>query len=201
MSRAMSLMKRSLLAASVIALCACQAHWTKAAGEYKRAGDRYTIQVPENWRRNTGAKTYLLLTRDGLPLQRIVIIRRIVDERMSVTEMNFYKGMEPDEAAEAVAHDLMLDDGFSDFVVKERTAATVAGAPGFKIVGSYRTPETKLKKTILIYGVIVNRSFYQLIYDAPDRYYYGKNLPDFEAFKDSIRLTGSECVKNPPLEC
>ena len=170
----------------VFILCGC-ATWMAVGGNYKSASENYAVELPEGWRKYNPAKGKLLITKDGFTLQRIQITRAKSDTKLMHTKKRFEKGMLPQEAAEVVIDNLRSNPNILNQNIIENKPAQVGGHPGFKIVYAYQNKSGLNKKGVL-YGLLTRNWWYEMIYEAPERHYFPKNLPTFEKIMETFRL-------------
>ena len=97
------------------------------------------------------------------------------------------KGMLPQEVAEIVIQNFRSNPAIMNQQILENTPASIGGYPGFNIMVSFQTKDGLIKKSA-IYGFLSGGSYYELNYEAPERYYFKKYLSDFESVKDSFKL-------------
>src|SRR5438876_5516092 len=96
-----------LLATLFVATGCVTAPWVPTDGAYTSPVDRYAIDLPQGWMRWTpGEDGRLVVTRDGVLLQVIMIERFRVGEPLKHTKKQLARGMMPQEAAEGVLDNL-----------------------------------------------------------------------------------------------
>lgn len=177
-------MKRlTALLAAVLLLAGC-GNWARTGGRLD-LGDR-EVDLPDRWYRLKNVD-YLLLTKDGPPLQSVTVLRHYVDIPLPNTARTFAGGMLPAEVAETVLDDLSFDERIGHIVVRENRPAAVAGLPGFRISLSYRDRQDLAYRAV-IYGVLANQWVHLLRYDAPQRYYFDRDLAVFESIAGSFMI-------------
>lgn len=181
---------RALLAAAVVALAACS-NW-EAVPDESRWDDprgRFTVELPRGWVRERSPWDTLRVTRDGYPLQAIVIERKAIADA--------FKSLKIRAAADTLAVDLarFQEAAFrreGETAVAAQTheigPAQVGGRLGFRLHMS-RYSEDGLPLERLAYGVADDRHYYLIAYEAPGMHYFRKHLPAFEAMAASFRLT------------
>ena len=179
--------KGSLYLLFAFILCGCVSTWVAVGGNYKSGSENYTVELPEGWRQYTPAKDKLLITKDGFTLQRIQIMRLKIDAELPHTKKKFEKGMLPQEAAEVVIDNFRSNPKILNQNIIANTPAQIGGHPGFKIVYSYQN-KSGLNKKGVFYGLLTSEWWYEIIYEAPERHYFPKDLPTFEKIKETFRL-------------
>lgn len=190
-----------LLLIAVLSTCmltACvgrQAKWLMVGGKQAVESEPLEVEWPQAWMKFTPAESdakakneglVLILTRDGMGLQAIVLKRRPIDQAFSNTKKKAAQGMLPEELAELTLDDMRGNPNLTDLQVIENSPATLDGTPAFKVVFRYRN-KAGLPMQAAYYGCIEKGLLYTLIYDAPQRHYYELDLPTFEAVKNSLK--------------
>jgi hypothetical protein len=168
-------------------LCGCVATWVAVGGNYKSGSENYTVELPEGWRQYTPAKGKLLITKDGFTLQRIQIVRAKIDTKLTHTKKKFEKGMLPQEAAEVVIDNLRSNPNILNQNVVENKPVQIGGHSGFKIVYTYQNKDGLNKKGVFC-GLLTSDWWYEMVYEAPERHYFAKDLPAFEKVIETFRL-------------
>jgi hypothetical protein len=69
----------------------------------------------------------------------------------------------------------------------ENAPAEVAGHPGLKLVFGYKDPDG-LKTKVVLYGVLVEDTLYELSFRAPERHYFARDLGTFEQVRASLKI-------------
>ncbi len=183
-------MKKVLVVLALLVAAGC-GPWLRAEGPFTSEAQNFSMDLPQGWMRQNTDK-FLLVTRDGKLLQRIVATRMLVtdEKQFTHTKKRLNAEMLPQEAAEVVIDDFQSDSDNINFEMEENVPATVAGKPGFRARFSYRTKEG-LKYRCVYHGVLVGDAFYGIFYLAPARYYFDRDLKNFEKAVHSFRLVKS----------
>lgn len=95
--------------------------------------------------------------------------------------------MLPQEAAEVAIDNFRSNPNIFNMQIIENNPAVIGGYNGFKIVYKYKTDKGLTKKGVY-YCSVVDEWRYKIVYEAPARYYYTKDLPALERIKESFRL-------------
>jgi len=173
----------------ILLLAAGCAPWVEVGGLYKSDSQSYSVQLPQGWMRwNHGEQ--LLITRDGIPLQMIQIIRRNIDVPLTNTKKKISRKMLPQELSEVVLDDIASNKDYTDYSLIENGPLTVGGMAGFKAIYGYKTRDRLKVKTVYC-GFIREDWFYAMIYYAPRRYYFDKDIGAFEEVLQSFKWSGS----------
>lgn len=181
-------MKRFLVVIAMLMIVSGCAPWQPVAGLYTADSDNFVVDLPKGWmRQNTGE--YLLITREGVLLQKIVISRLSLDkeEQFEHTKQRLSKGMLPQEQAEVIIDSIQSDPSALNFEVEENAPATAGGGAGFRLVYEFKTKDG-LKYRGTYYGFIAGEWAYRILYVAPQRYYFDKDKGTFEGILKSFRL-------------
>ena len=164
-----------------------RAPWTIMGGIYTMSSQNFEVELPEGWRRHNFTPDALLITLDGLSLQQICIARSPIDKEIPYTQKKFSKGMLPQEVAEVVIDHMRFNPNIMNLKITENIPARISNYSGFKLIYSYQT-NGGLKKKSIYYGFMMENWYYGLLYDAPARHYFEKDLPTFERVKESFRI-------------
>lgn len=183
-------MRKILPAVLALFLCAgcATARWAYAPGDYRHETGNFVLEIPEGWVVWQGPKTTrVTMTRDGLPLQQILVGRIGIRDSLPNTKRKFEPGMLPQEAAEIVADSFASDKNLRNFRLLENVPATVGGQPGFRLTMAARDAGG-LKERHVICGLLSGEWFYFLRFTAAERHYFHRDLPAFEQVVRSFRL-------------
>jgi hypothetical protein len=179
--------KLSLLTVILLSLTGCSL-WVPVEGKYVSAEHQFETELPAGWRRMFSTREGLTLTRDGLPLQTLRIVRNPFDQELSFTKRKLMKGMLNQEVSEIIIDNLRSNQNISNFQVVENRPIDLGGYSGFKIVYTYQAKDN-LKKSGVYYGSLVNQWHYYLYFEAPSQYYFARHQPSFEQVKESFKIT------------
>jgi len=162
--------------------------WAKVGGQCDMHSENFTVALPDGWQRYNPVTNKVIITKQGMSLQRIIIFRAPIDQKLPFTQKKISTDMLPQEVAEIVIDNLRSNPNVSDVDVVENDPAQIGGQPGFKIVYTFQTQEGLAKKGIF-YGLLMGGKVYKMIYEAPQRYYFEKDRQTFEKVMVSFRLT------------
>ncbi|MBI2231984.1 MAG: hypothetical protein HYU46_23160 [Deltaproteobacteria bacterium] len=201
----------SLCVLAGLALLAGCAPYVTVGGKYMASGGDFEVDFPQGWRKhemafdNDRASIMMLeelrkqrelkwdivrITRDGLMLQRIAIGKMTSDTELSHTKKRLAKDALPQEVAELIIDDFRSNSELQNQQLVENSPAKIAGYPGFKLVYSYQTKKGLTVKAVY-YGLILATplpTIYYLVYEAPERHYFAKDLPIFERLKETFTI-------------
>jgi len=183
-------MKRFLLICAILVLVVgCVPPWIKTGGLYVSPDQNVSVDLPEGWMR-LNTKDYMLITRDGVLLEYILIERINVQDDLKYTKKKFRKGMLPQELAEVITDNIKLNQDVLNLKVTSNKPSKIAGHKGFKVVLTYRD-KNKLEYKSIYYGFMEDEWFYGIRYDAPQRHYYKKHLKTFAKVLGSLKLANN----------
>jgi hypothetical protein len=185
-------MTRNLLALALAATaigCMPKRAYVPVENPYRDEDDTFELRLPEGWMR-LNADGDILVTRDGFSLQVIRMTRLEVGQPLASSKRKLVRGMEPAEVAEVLSGEFASKQNITGVKLLESSPARIAGAPGMKIVFSFKDSDGLRKKSVF-YGVLGERWIWYLAYAAPARYYFDADLPTFEKVVASVRLVKS----------
>jgi hypothetical protein len=145
------------------------------------------VVLPDGWYRANRATDALLITRDGFPLQFILIERVAHDKELQYTKRKFSPGMPPHDVAELEADNLRSATGISNFELLDNRPVTIGGLQGFRLVFQWRTNDGLRVKRVH-YGFMQDKWVYRIVYHAAARHYFDRDLPAFNALIESFKL-------------
>ena len=177
-------MKKIFLIVLMVAM-GC-APWVQVGGLYKTESHNYSVDLPQGWMRSNQGDD-LLITRDGVLLQNIQIVRLNIEDPLKHTKKKFSKGMVPQEVAEIVLDNIVSNKDVSDFNILENSPIAISGNSGFKALCTYKNKDGLKIKSIYC-GFIAEKWFYGIIYNAAERYYFDKDITSFERVLASFKL-------------
>ena len=170
----------------IFVLTAGCAPWTQVGGLYKNESNNFSVELPQGWMKKN-QEEHLFITRDGASLQCIQIERLKIEDPLKHTKKKFSKGMLPQEASEIILDDIATNPNNLNVEVVENVPVTMSGMPGFKATYTYKNKDD-LKLKSIYYGFIAGDWFFGINYNAPQRYYFDKDLKTFEKVVGSFRL-------------
>jgi hypothetical protein len=155
-------------------------------GLYTSGSLNFSVTLPRGWMRSN-TNEYLLVTRDGVLLQNILIKRIPFDEPLSHTKKKVLQGMLAQEAAEIILDDIRSDPALLDFELLDNAPATLDGIPGFRAVFTHKNMDG-LKLKSVYYGFLTAEWVYAIRYTAALRHYFDEEFDTFEYVVDSFEL-------------
>lgn len=163
------------------------ATWVAVEGKYSMSSQNFEAELPNGWRKYNPSRDTLIITKDGLPLQQIQIMRRAIDKELPYTKKKFSKEMLSQEVSEVVIDNIVSNPNIMNQQFIENAPAQIGGYSGVKLVYTYQTKAGLTQKGV-IYCFLSGDWCYEILYEAPERYYFAKDLPSFEKVVESFRL-------------
>ena len=177
---------KKILSIIILMLAMGCAPWAQVGGLYKTESHNYSVDLPQGWMRwNKGND--LLITRDGVLLQNIQIVRLNTEEPLKHTKKKFLKGMLPQEVAEVVLDNIASNQEVLNFELIENSPLKISGNSGFKAVYTLKNKDGLKIKSIYC-GFFMDKWFYGINYNAAQRYYFDKDVKTFEKVLESFKL-------------
>jgi len=177
-------MKKILL--FVLMLAVGCAPWVEVGGIYKTESHNFSVELPQGWMRwNQGDD--LIITRDGVLLQNIQVVRPNIKDPLKYTKKKFSNGMLPHEVAEIILDDVASNQAILGFQLIENTSIEICGFSGFRAIYTYKN-KGGLKIKSVYCGFMADPWFYGLNYNAAERYYFEKDIQTFERVFKSFKL-------------
>jgi hypothetical protein len=181
---------RQLVVCTIVAvvLTGCfQRPWTPTLDrEHVSTHQNASVGLPKGWM-VSGRKDLLLVTRDGVVLQNIILETVSVEEELKFTKKKFKSGMLPFEQSEVILDNLASNPARTAFKVHKKEPAKVAGHQAFRAEISFRDQDGLQYRGIL-YGFMQNNWFYLMRYMAPERHYFTRDRDLFEQSVKSLKL-------------
>ncbi len=177
-----------LLLAAVLALGGCVSlPWHPTGGPYASEAEHFSVELPQGWMR-LNTEEDLVITRDGLLLQYILIERVRVDEPLKNTKKTLARGMLPQAVAEVILDNIAFSQSVLNLQVKENRPVQVGRHRGFRLVYTHKNKDGLRFRSVL-HGLLAGNAFYGIRYTAAERHYFAKDLRTFEQVLTSFKLT------------
>jgi hypothetical protein len=160
--------------------------WYPTEGPYTSAADNFVVELPKGWMR-LNSDHDLLITRDGLLLQHVLIERGRVDRPLKHTKKVLTRGMQPQALAEVILDNISSSERTLDLKVKENRPVQVGRHRGFRLVYGHRDKNGLRFKSVML-GFLAGDDFYLIRYTAAERHYFAKDLQTFEQLVATFKL-------------
>jgi hypothetical protein len=171
-----------------VLLAGCTANWVRVEQSDRRyAGEHYSVTLPAGWMRMESADS-LVLSRDGLDLQRIVIEFRPHEKAFEKIERSSSADMLPSELAELTIAELKSsqEDGLPSLEILDNRPVEIAGHTGYSLHLRFKTDEG-LRIEMLLRGFVDEAGLYQFRYRAPTLHYFSRDREAYETVSDSFQ--------------
>lgn len=163
------------------------ATWSKTTAKYVSSQEKYSVDLPWGWMQHKGKE--LILTKDGIWLENIIISRHDTNKKLQYTKKKFVKDMLAEEISEVVLDDLRSNNKIGNLEVVENIPTVISGRDGFRLVYTFST-EDGLKKKCIHYGFAYEDWVYEISYTATDWHYFDKGIDDFNKLVQSFKFLG-----------
>ena len=163
-------------------IAGCATTWTRiddANRSYQ--GEHYSVVLPTGWMRLESSGN-LLLSKDGIDLQRIIIEYHPHDKAFEKLKKTSSASMLPSELAELTLAELEASqkDGLPSLKVISNSPVEIAGHTGFLLHLTFKTDDG-LRIEMLMQGFADADGYYLLTYRAPTLYYFERDRGVFES--------------------
>src|ERR1051325_1768220 len=166
---------KQLCVISTIILITCSgcSYWSSLDHQYSSETRNFEVTFPKGWKKDTRIHDVFLGTKDGTSLQFIQISRVDIDDDLKFTKRKFKKDMLSQEVADVAIDNLRSAPERIGFEVLENTPDSICGLPGFRILAQWKSIEG-LRKRDILYGLTYDEKYYEVLYEAPVRYYFDR---------------------------
>jgi hypothetical protein len=171
---------------SALTLAGCS-HWSSLDSTYVHDQRNIEVTFPKGWRRDATVSDATLATKDGVTLQWIRISRFKVDDDLPYTKRKLANTMLPQEVSEVAMDNLRSREGCTGFRVLENAPDSLCGLAGFRALAEWKSIDG-LRMRDLVYGVMYDERYYEILYEAPLRYYFGRDSAEAVQVKSHFRL-------------
>ncbi len=168
-------------------LSGCAQTWVKVTqSETVSPASTFAASLPLGWVRFEAEEDVLLVTRDGLALQTVLLRRSDLKLAFEKIKKDAEVGMLASELAELYVAETKQSGEAENLKVKSNHPARVAGRDGFRLHLVYANAKG-LRIDRVVYGFVDTKGFFTLSYTAPKRYHFERYLQNFESTVASFR--------------
>ena len=180
--------RQIFLILSLVVLTACQGLWTRIDAKtvvYK--GDHYAVDLPTDWVR-LKQKKIMLVTRDGIGVQRIAFEFREHDKAFEETEQKSTPDMLPSELADRYIAELRAADehGLPSLEIISDRPAMIDGRLGFELHLQFLNNDG-LRYERLVSGFSNETGFFVVSYQAPTLHFFERDRATYESALQTFR--------------
>ncbi|WP_286239584.1 hypothetical protein [Neptuniibacter halophilus] len=183
-------MKKIIVVALALMLAGCQAftRLPDAESSVRNGAGSFEVRVPGGWvQYNSSVPGELIITKDGLSLQKIGFIQTELEKPFAALEIKLAENALITEIAEHYIEDYKARLAGATVEQESLEPVMLLGEDGFKMhLNAVTTAGLEYK--ILVYGTLKDKRFYSMSYQAPALYFFDKELAEFEAMAGSFRL-------------
>jgi len=180
---------RTAIILTIALIAGCAVLWSRIDDANRNyQGAHYSVTLPVGWmRRESGGN--LLLSKDGIDLQRILIEYRPHEKAFEKLKKTSSATMLPSELAELTIAELKASqqNDLPSLKVISNAPVEIGGHAGFLIHLGYKT-DAGLRIEILLEGFADAAGYYLITYRAPTLYYFARDRSAFEAVCASFRV-------------
>ena len=187
---------RTALMVAALALAGCQTPpWTrvKTADAITLADSKHAFVPPAGWIRWNGAKSGVIVTRDGTPIQFIRAAEMSHAAAFKSIGRTSAPDLLPNELAELLIATRKAMPGMSGLRVTSNEPATFGGLDGVRLGLTYRD-HRGASFDHLVYAAAGTDGVFLLEYHALSKYYFPRDLQEFETVVASL-TTGTKTKK------
>lgn len=155
------------------------------------SGKHFSLNQPTGWLAlNTPGGDALILSKDGINLQRMVFSYREHQEAFPRIEKETSSETLPAELAELYIANLKAQDenGLPSLKVLKNEPVTISGRTGFSLRVSFKI-EKGLEVQVLARGLVDASGLYLMEYRAPTIHFFDRDLHFFEETFSSFKMT------------
>lgn len=151
------------------------------------AAQSWSLKPPEGWMRLT-TPTYEMLSCDGPYLQYIFIQEQSLQQGLRNSRQKIGPAMLPHEAAAVIIDTLKSDTRIRNFHLLKNSPVLLGGKSGFRLIYTY-IDDQGVQIKCDYYGVILQRTFFNIRYTAAQRHYFDKDAGRFQQTLASLCFT------------
>jgi hypothetical protein len=174
----------------IVSLSACETTtWKRidgSSGQY--TAEHFGLSLPIGWLIMEDDEV-LMVSKDGLDLQRIVIVHASLDKALPELGNQSVSGILPSELAEKFIAKLKNTQDFDmpSLTILSNEPISIAGHTGYSLHLSYKT-DKGVRIEILSIGFVDESGYYSLSYRAPTLHYFTKDRDKFDTVVSSFKL-------------
>jgi len=142
------------------------------------------VITPEGWVQEYNAGGQLIASRDGYPLQIILVAARSNIDAFPAIKKGVTPSTLPSEVADLNIANIKAMGVDAELV--ENEPAQVAGRSGYRLLLRHFDGRG-LEWRQVVYGAVDEKYFYRLYFEAPALYFFARDLPAFEGMVKSFQ--------------
>jgi hypothetical protein len=150
---------------------------------------RYTVELPSGWMQLKGGEAdRCIVSRDGMNLQVIEIVRTKPEEAFPGLKRGVPSGALPSELAELQIADMQTGQGLANLSVVKNEPLAIAGTTGYSLLTQFKSSRGLQYERIVV-GFAEADGYYTLSYQAPTLHYFGRDRAAYDALLSSLRAS------------
>jgi hypothetical protein len=150
-----------------------------------------SVTAPSGWLKLAEVNGLAVFTRDGAPIQSIVVQQRTHKDFFQLTKQTLAEGALPQEVADAVVAENRAAPGRASLVLMSNEPATIDSQPAFRAHLQYRNNRGAPYEAVLT-GFSRQGEIYLISYNALARNFFKRDLEAFDALVKGVKI---EAVK------
>jgi hypothetical protein len=160
-------------------------HYEQAT-EVEHASKTFKAQLPSGWVRfNAAARDVIVVTRDGLRVQQILLAHAPHDKAFDKIKKKSAETMLPAELAELQIAEMKALGNLANLEVLENAPAKLGGLPAFRALTQHKNADGLPIKIEMI-GAVNAKGYYLLQYQAPGLHFFERDHAVFEHVIESF---------------
>jgi hypothetical protein len=175
-----------LVISGLVLLAGCAPWQRVAAPETVGPDGAFEVRLPLGWVRSMSHTDKVLVTRDGLALQQIEIVRRPHAKAFPRLEEASRPDMLPNEVASLVLAELRGQPQVKALEVEDNRPVKLAGRDAFRVTVGFLN-ERGLGYRMVVYGFVDAQGLCTLSYRATRLHYFERDIGSFEGVVASFR--------------
>lgn len=162
--------------------------WQPVAGPVQSPKGGFSVQLPQGWAYlNASGADAVISSREGPGLQHIRAWVHPLADPMPNSKDTVSSDMTTEQLADAVYEEMVEVEGADLMEIASVAPATLAGNDGFRLEYTF-THTGGPKCRSVLFGAIKGDSLYLIVYRAPARFYFDRDLADFEKAVQSLTI-------------
>lgn len=183
-----------------LAAAGCVTIWSEVdSGSAMAKKPSFSVELPAGWMRYQQREDKvvvdrkfvkvesIVITRDGLNLQKIDIINFGKENAFPHIKKSFKETMLPTEVAELMIAELKASPGMEALTINKNEPVTLQDKDGVMLLVSFKNQKGLVYKNEVV-ALGDKSGLYVLSYRAPELYYFGTYQPVFEQLMHSFSI-------------
>lgn len=173
------------LSCFLVAGCATMTLIKEKNSKWKNA--QFEAILPIGWVKYTSPGATLALTKDGMFLQNISILKSKTNKELPNTKRKITEDLLVHEIASIVVDEIKLTEGVLNFNLLSKKPMNISGKEAFRLDFEFTNSEN-VKYYTVIYGFVHKRKFYEIEYRGMSQHYHDESFNVFEEFIKEFKI-------------